>query len=112
MAWEMRGRYGPYYTRSRKVGGRVVREYVGGGPLGQLAARIDAEERAERHAKAEELRAELARLDELGDITDAVCKMADGLLRTTLEAAGYHQHKRREWRRRREKRTTAGKQCE
>jgi hypothetical protein len=31
--WERRERGGLYYTRSRKEGGRVIREYVGGGIL-------------------------------------------------------------------------------
>ena len=42
--WEKRERGGLYYTRSRKVNGQVVREYVGGGALGELAALIDAQE--------------------------------------------------------------------
>jgi hypothetical protein len=43
--WERRERGELYYTRSRKVAGRVVREYVGTGPLAKLAAETDAEER-------------------------------------------------------------------
>jgi hypothetical protein len=42
--WEKRERGGLYYTRSRKVNDRVVREYVGGGALGELAALMDAQE--------------------------------------------------------------------
>ena len=50
--WERRERGGLYYTRSRKVNGQVVREYVGGGVLGQLAAFMDADERRRREEEA------------------------------------------------------------
>ena len=36
MGWEIRERGGRYYTRSRKFGGRVVREYIGGGSIAAL----------------------------------------------------------------------------
>ena len=42
--WEKRESGGLYYTRSRKVNGQVVREYVGSGALGELAALMDAQE--------------------------------------------------------------------
>ena len=50
MGWEKDGRY---YTRSRKVNGRVVREYIGGGEVGALVAQMDAIERERRDFERE-----------------------------------------------------------
>src|SRR5215207_11659697 len=103
MAWERRKRGGRYYTRSRRVDGRVVREYVGGGALGELAARTDAEERERREAEATRGRAEVERLEELVAQVVELCEVAEILVRAHLIAAGCHRHKG-EWRRRRERR--------
>ncbi len=97
MGWD-RGRY---YTRSERVNGRVVRQYVGCGKAGELAAEMDARERAQRKAEAQENREEQARYQALDDQLAALDELADMMSRAALVAAGYHQHHRGEWRRKR-----------
>jgi hypothetical protein len=101
MGWESRRGRGRYYTRSRKVDGQVVREYVGTGLLGELAARQDAEARAERLAERERLQAEETRLAAVAAPLHELSQLLDGLTAATLIAAGYHQHHRGAWRKRR-----------
>jgi hypothetical protein len=100
MAWDKGGRY---YTRSRRENGRVVREYVGGGLAGQLAAQLDAEERALRHAEQALARAERDDVTALDAPLAEINDLADLLADAALLAAGYHQHHRGDWRRRRGK---------
>src|SRR4051812_23701473 len=101
MAWEHPRRGRPYYTRSRKVAGRVVREYVGGGVLGELAARYDAAIRADRAAKNRAWSATAVRFAELDADIALIDEAVRAVVVSELEAAGYHQHGRGEWRRRR-----------
>jgi hypothetical protein len=96
MAWE-RG----YYYRVRKEGGRVVREYVGRGRPAELAARLDALARQERERGRAALRAAKAELDALDAPLNDLNDLAELLARAALLAAGFHQHKRGEWRKRR-----------
>jgi hypothetical protein len=103
MAWERRERGGRYYTRSRRVEGRVVREYVGRGALGEFAARTDAEERERKEAEAARGRAEVQHLEELVAPVVELCEVAEVLVRAHLIAAGCHRYKG-EWRRKRERR--------
>ncbi len=99
--WERRERGGLYYTRSRKVDGRVVREYVGGGVLGELAARMDAEERRRRDEAAAAWREERDHLEGLAGLLDGFCEDVETMTRAALLAAGFRRHKRGEWRKRR-----------
>jgi hypothetical protein len=101
MGWESRARGGRYYTRSRKVGGRVVREYVGGGIVGDLAARRDAVARAERAAEEATIRGDRGRYGAAETSLTEVSEAVDLIVRAALLAAGYHRHRRGEWRKRR-----------
>jgi hypothetical protein len=96
MGWE-RG----YYYRARKVAGRVVREYVGAGRVAELPAQLDAIERQERQTKRAARQAEKTELAALDAGMKALAERVDLVARAALLAAGYHQHKRGEWRMRR-----------
>ena len=96
MAWEN----GRYYTRSRKVNDRVIREYVGSGKVGELAAQLDAMEREQREYEREAWRLEREAIEAFDEAVAKVCQMADIVARAAMVAAGFHRH-RGEWRRRR-----------
>jgi hypothetical protein len=89
---------GRYYTRSKKVNGRVVREYYGIGGAAELAAQIDAINRADREAERETRRLERAELEALDAPLNELNDLADLLARTALMAAGFRQHNCGEWR--------------
>jgi hypothetical protein len=124
MSWERRRHSrGRYYTRSRRESGLIVREYVGRGILGEMAAQADAAQRrqmrrsagrcgaaqadaAQRIQKQEQRRiwrkqrGDLETQDAALRALDAAC---EAVLAAVLTASGYHQHQRGEWRKRRER---------
>jgi hypothetical protein len=102
MGWEKRDRGGLYYTRTKKVDGRVVREYVGGGTLGHLAALQDAHERRRRQEEAALWKQERERLEALMAPVEDLCEATEILYRAALLSAGYRRHQRGQWRRKRE----------
>jgi hypothetical protein len=100
MAWETRERGGIYFTRSRRVNGRVMREYIGGGELARIASESDANKRALRKAEWQHERAELERLEAFAGPVGQLCEVTKILTRAHFLALGYHEHKG-EWRRER-----------
>jgi hypothetical protein len=101
MGWESRKGRGRYYTRSTRVGGQVVREYVGGGAAGELAAREDARRRAQEQGEREAWRTSRAELESVAALVAAADELTETLARAALVSAGCRRHHRGEWRRRR-----------
>ncbi len=100
MGFEQRGN-GTYYYTAERVGGRVVKTYVGAGRVAELAALLDVETRAERAQAAEvdrRARDELAALDAA---LEPLNELADAATAAALVAAGCHRPKRGPWRKRR-----------
>jgi hypothetical protein len=97
MGWESRRNgAGPYYIRTRKVHGHVIREYFGRGLAAQQAAQADAHQRAQ-HAAHRALRCHLETLE--AQVNEWYQRIED-LTKASLLDANYHQHHRGEWRKR------------
>ena len=99
MSWENR-RYGRYYTRTRRVAGRVIREYCGCGEAAELAAAMDAEKRRERETGAAEYREQGKHLEGIDMEVAVVVRLADLAAKACMLSAGFKNHKG-QWRKRR-----------
>ncbi len=103
MSWETRSNGQQYYTHSRRIGGRIQREYVGGGTVGELAAELDEIDRESRLLEAESIRQARQLAERMDESLAYFEELADNIGRGLLIVAGYHQHNRSEWRKRNEK---------
>ena len=99
MPWQRQTRKS-YYTRRRRVDGRIITEYLGRSRAAALASAADQERAALRAQQLAEERADRdfyehfkARLDEIDVIVRA-------LTTATLLVSGYHLH-HRQWRKNR-----------
>src|SRR5262249_21954853 len=98
MAWSK----GLYYQRSFRREGRVVTQYLGRADRVEALVHQDAQRRARRQAQAADRRAEQAAWQQADAALARFCTLVDQLVRSALMAAGYHQHDRGPWRKRRE----------
>jgi sulfite reductase beta subunit-like hemoprotein len=76
--------------RSKEISGRVVREYVGGGMLGALAAKMDADGRAKIEQEARTWDSTRVRLEQAEDAARQLCDMTEVATRAVRVLAGYH----------------------
>ncbi len=95
-----------YYTRSYRVNGRVRREHISSGDMALLDAGFDEVARIEaREAKRQEQerwQEEREAVKALDAALNLVCDNAATMFRAAMEAAGFHQHSRGEWRKKRQ----------
>src|SRR3954452_19201129 len=91
----------PYLYKSVREGGKVKSRYVGSGEDALLINALETIDRDEQDYERHQQRAERKRLDDLERALDEMAEQARDLAREALTAAGYHQHHRGEWRRRR-----------
>ena len=78
-----------------------MREYVGTGLIGELAAAEDAERRAERTERRDAWNAEKQELEHIDGLLGRFTEDVSYLTRMVLVDAGYYRHHRGEWRKRR-----------
>ena len=102
MAWETRTSGGSYYTRSHRRNGRIIREYIGGGVIGQMAAEKDTRQRAERRQRAAAREAQRQQLKELETQITMFGEMCDLFTMANLLPEGhYRDNKNGAWRKKR-----------
>ena len=92
MAWEYRGNR-LYYYHKKRMGQRVVSEYVGTGLAGEIAEIFDGENRREAEHKRRELRKQLASAQAIDSQVSQVDKYTRTIAQACLLLAGYHAHK-------------------
>ena len=97
MGWERRGNR-EYYYQAERVGGRVVKRYVGGGRIGELAVQLDAIEQSKKEMDRVMRRLEREEIEALDTPLGELNELADLMARAALLAAGFRQHHRGEWR--------------
>lgn len=104
MGWERRGNSTYYYQKIRE-GGRVVSRYCGRGAAAEAMAAMTAYDRWQANRERERGRGEIEQAEQataaaLAALRD-LDRAAGAAMRAALHEAGYHQHDRGAWRRRR-----------
>jgi hypothetical protein len=107
MSWMGPGRR--YYYQRKRVNGRIEYTYIGAGQLAPLVAEIDQldrERRQQERWEAQAARNEFAEQAATPEALSLLLEQAHSAAAAALEAAGYHQHKRGEWRKKRANKDT------
>lgn len=91
----------PYLYRSKRRGRRVTSEYVASGESALIIATMETIDRDERDFERWSIQKERQEAAERDTRLDDIVRLSGELAREVLERAGFRQHHRGEWRRRR-----------
>jgi len=97
MAWK-----NGYLYRNKRVGKKVITEYLGTGYAALLTEQMNERVKAEAEAKRREWEALKDEQERLDKIVDDFGRLASAYADALLLTSGYRQHKRGEWRKKRE----------
>jgi hypothetical protein len=95
---------GNYYYRAERVNGQPRQVYVGSGVVARLAAQLDDEDRERRELERATAALDRTAAEASDECIELIERLAGALGRAALYAAGFRQHHRGEWRRKREPR--------
>jgi hypothetical protein len=102
MAWEKR-RKSTYYYRSRRIGNKVCRDYMGCGQEAQRSAELDVQRRVQRQAERTGWADFVSRMEEADAALENLSRYCRLLTAAVLLTQGFHSHNG-EWRRYRARR--------
>jgi hypothetical protein len=91
----------PYLYKSIRCGGRVTSQYLGRGEDALLIDAIETSDRDQRDYERHQEREERKESNDLERVLDELAERTRTLAGQALISAGYHQHHRGEWRKRR-----------
>jgi hypothetical protein len=99
MAWQQRGTK-RYLYRSMKQQGRVIRQYLGTGPVAEGYAAAEAEQQAQRQTEAAAWHQTLADQTAIDVQVQRWWEQQALLLQGLLYSEGFYRHDRSVWRKR------------
>jgi hypothetical protein len=101
MGWQTRDGK-KYLYRSVRTGNKVRSRYVGSGKIAELIYLDLLCRRAQAQARRQELRELISEVEATRRLLDCISRDTEALVHAHLLLAGFHQHHRSEWRKRRE----------
>lgn len=87
-----------YWYRSKRIGDRVTRQYIGRGARCEGMVQMEALQRKEKAEQRRAQREERDRMEALDSKVKTFCAQVTGIKRLVLQSYGYRQHARGQWR--------------